>query len=430
MTLASDTDPVYRRVVPLHVRTGTAFRFRPTALRGEEADFVRIFEDGGVQIALIANGYECGFSTCWPSASRLILDLFTEAWRDSSGSIRDRLHTAFERARERFAVEAPALITPDADFPDELPAAVLLAVVVEAAAVHMAWIGGDVALVARGFETVAETSPHTLIERFRREQPEIADLSAVPNVITRSISAKSTDRDPPDYLVTEITAGDTLVLLSHAAFSGPSVAVADAAFAAAAYANPAMLAERLAEIDFVNSEISYAAVAVLRFDDVDLASTVDRLVDAYEPEPGHADWLRAWSRANRALPVFFDMGGVVAMKGDGSVISMSWEAPDAPAREETSGAAHLAAVIGAAQRHEALGTLAPRRPRGAAECAECAVLNPDGGRGCPVCWYLGWSPPPAPSWFLDSPHPDDRANEADRPAARLAWWKRLLRRSS
>ena len=239
-------------------------------LPGQASDIVRVREDGGVHLALLANGYQGSFSTCGPPASRLILDLFVDEWAGSSGPVRDRLRDAFERSRRRFAARAPSLVTPDTDFPDDLPAAVLLAVAIEGTAVHAAWIGGDVAILARGSSAASETTPHTLRERFRRDhRGNDADLDNVPNILVRTIGAGSPDQDPPDFMVMEATAGDAIILLSRANLGGPCVTVEEAAFAAAAHASPAVLAERLAELAFANTDSAYAAVAVLRLDDVD-----------------------------------------------------------------------------------------------------------------------------------------------------------------
>ena len=148
-----------------------------------------------VHLALLANGYESGFSTCWPPGSRLILDLFEDAWRDSTGEVAERLAVSFQRARATFVTEAPALITEEADFPDDAPAAALLAVAMEGSTAHAAWIGGDVAVLARGFESVAETTPHTLREKYRREHPqESANLANVPNVLLRMIGPRAPER--------------------------------------------------------------------------------------------------------------------------------------------------------------------------------------------------------------------------------------------
>ncbi len=112
-----------------------------------------------MRLALLANGYDCGFSTCRPPASRLILDLFLHEWSSSSGPVRGRLVATFEAARRRFLAEAPLLVTPDADFPDDLPDATLLAVAIEGTAVHVSWIGGDQGVVAHGFRAIMSTTP-------------------------------------------------------------------------------------------------------------------------------------------------------------------------------------------------------------------------------------------------------------------------------
>lgn len=259
-------DRVYSVGMALQIRTGTGFRWRPTALHGEAGDLVRVIDDAGGTLALLANGSDCGFSAFWPPASRLVLDLFADAWRSTSGPMRDRLLGAFATARQHFAEQAPALVTPSADSPDELPCAVLLAVVTDGEMAHVAWIGGDVALVARDARLILQTTPHTLLEQLRRERP-LLGLNPVPNVIGRVIDSGRPDVDlPPDYLATEVTAGDTIVLLSRAPFRGPCVPVEDVAAATARTRTPSALAEQLADIGFVNSEAPYSAVAALRLE--------------------------------------------------------------------------------------------------------------------------------------------------------------------
>jgi len=335
-----------------------------------------------------------------------MLDLFIAEWTESSGPSRDRLRDAFERSRRRFEAQAPLLTTSDSGFDDDVPRAVLLAVAIEDTAVHAGWIGGDVAVVARSFRVASATSPHSLRERFKREHPnDTSGLSNVPNVVVRTIAPQGVDQEPPEFAVIEISGGDTVILLSRANLRGPCVPVEEAAFAAAAYASPAALAERIAELAFIATESPYAAIAALRVDDVDVGSAIDRLINDYQPNPKHADWLREWSHQHHALPVVFDMGGVLALKRDGSVVSVTWDDPAGSTREETSAAAHLAAVIAASRKYAVLATLAPRRPQDAEDCSHCARLHgdPNNARGCAICWYLGWRVPVPPSWFFDSP---------------------------
>lgn len=91
---------------------------------------MRVRHEEEIHLALLANGYECGFSTCWPPASRLILDLFEEARQTSAGTVEQRLIAAFRVACAQFTRQSAGLITPDA-VPDDLPSASLLAVAVE-----------------------------------------------------------------------------------------------------------------------------------------------------------------------------------------------------------------------------------------------------------------------------------------------------------
>lgn len=253
----------YAASVALRVQVGTAFRWRPTALHGEANDVVRVVDGVGGTLVLLANGYECGFSTCWPPASRLVLDLFADAWRRASGPTHSRLLDAFSVTRATFAERAPALIAPDADFPDELPAAVLLAAVIDGSTAHLAWIGGDVALVVRDAKPLASTTPHTLLEQIRREHPG-ADLSALPDVVVRDIAPRSADPSPPDHLAIEVAPGDALILLSRTASRGPGIAVQDIAAATAQPRTPSALAEQLADAAFADGNAPYAATAVLR----------------------------------------------------------------------------------------------------------------------------------------------------------------------
>ena len=386
----------------LTVRTGTALRWRPT-LSACITDLIRVHVDAnGVVLALLANGFDSGFSTCWPTGSRLVLDIFVDAWTSSSGSTSSRLASSVGRSREQFVTAVPNLVGAQ-NIDIDPPGATLLAVAVEGARSHAAWIGGDKALLARGFEAVGRTTPHTLLEQFKREHPEQAhNLDAFPNAVVRSFGPHA-NKDLPDVAVFDAQAGDTLLLVSKAALSGPCLAPEEAAFAAAAYASPEALAERLTDVAFRNESTPFAAVVALRFDAVDVSAELDRLIAAYEADPRHGAWLGAWARTERALPVSFDMGGVVGLRRDGSVVSVAWDDPGST-REDTSDAAQLAATIGASRNYPALRTLAPARPPHAKACPHCAKfrVTPGGAEGCPMCWYLGWVPPNPPPWFLRS----------------------------
>jgi len=64
----------------------------------------------GVVLALLANGFDGCFSTCWPIGSRLVLDLFVDAWTTSSGCTQSRLAASFRPSREQFATAVPHLV--------------------------------------------------------------------------------------------------------------------------------------------------------------------------------------------------------------------------------------------------------------------------------------------------------------------------------
>lgn len=255
----------------LRARTGTAIRWRPPALDGEASDVLRVVERDGVLLALLANGYESGFSTCWPVGSRRILDLFVEAWSSSSGTAQARLEMAFSVARRRFVEEHASIEARELDTFDDEPAAVLLAVAIEQSSVHMGWIGGDVAVVSREARVIASTTPHTLHEKAKREHAESTHHSALPNVVVRTIASHGADV-PPEFVEARVEDGDSVLLLSHVAFRGPCVSIAEAV--SVADAEPAIVAEKLASIGFDQRDAAYTAVVAIRIESREAADRV------------------------------------------------------------------------------------------------------------------------------------------------------------
>jgi serine/threonine protein phosphatase PrpC len=253
--------------VPASLRAGVAHRAR--LHKCEPADFVRVRQDGAVTLAVLGNAYDSGFATCWPAGSRLLLDLFFAEWDagDARSPLAARLLTTFAATRQRFVAEAAALITPDADFPEDAPTAAMLAVVSRGHTAHVAWIGGDVAVLARRGEAAEVTAPHTLREQVRRERPELVqDLSAVPDILSRTIGAGAPDQGPPSRATFQMHPGDWLLLLSRAAFTGPCVSpqVAAAATITEAATDATALAEHLLARDFTEASAPpYVAIAAL-----------------------------------------------------------------------------------------------------------------------------------------------------------------------
>lgn len=244
----------------LGVKAAIGLRWR-THDSGSSGDVARVIARGESHLSLLANGFECGFSACWPPASRRMLDIFCDEWLALHDASQNRLEIAFERSRQRFVHDARSLLGDDPEFPDDSPAAVLLAVELDGDHARAAWIGGDIAVLTRAGSVVATTTPHTLREEYlrRNEAPEL--VAQLPNVLSRSIQFG--DSTPPSTLSFRICAGDTLVLLSRAVFHGPCVAPERVALEAGARADPDELAERLAELGSGATDTPYSAVIVL-----------------------------------------------------------------------------------------------------------------------------------------------------------------------
>ncbi len=69
---------------------GVASESRPVvslASRAGMSDLARWIDGPVGSVAILANGYDCGFSTCWPKGSRLFLDQFEAAWLAPDGNI-------------------------------------------------------------------------------------------------------------------------------------------------------------------------------------------------------------------------------------------------------------------------------------------------------------------------------------------------------
>lgn len=413
----------------LYLRTGTAFRWRPVAQTAESSDVIRVIEEGDLKVIVLANAYDCGFAVCWPPGSRLVLDCFEQSWASATGTPQERLIGAFDQAGIKFVEHAPALIPGDADFPDAPPGATLLVAVCQGSRVHLAWIGGDYAVQTRGFEVQARTTPHTLWQKWKQENPDSdVEPEKIPNVLIRTIGSGAPDQGPPEIASFDLEPGDALVLLSKADIKGQGLTRNDASFAAAIHASPQQAASQLVNTAFETSDAPYAAAAVVRAESFELGPTLESLLRVYEPDPRHGEWLREWSTTQNALPVMFDMGGLLAMRPDGTIIGVDWDDPNHDPDEQTTPVMELAATIGAARLYPELAELMPRRTAAARDCPECHRFQQDGEPpGCPICWHIGWQPPTPPEWVFGQQH--RLAPESNKSPKAASWWKRLLRSS-
>jgi hypothetical protein len=255
---------------------------------------------------------------------------------------------------------------------------------------------------ARGLRALATSTPHTLRAQYQRGPVVVgADISILPDVVVRTLTDPPSP-DPPGFAAFQLQPGATVVLLNRAALDGV-LSAKDVAFAAGLYTSPGHLADRLAQLVISEDEAPHAAIAVLRYDAIDVPATIERLIDAYEPEPRYGAALKTWAHQVRALPITFatSPGPIYGLRRDCSVVAIgALEAHASATWRERSPIAHAAALIGASRLVPELRALAPARPLDALPCPACAPEpRAELPRGCAQCWYLGWQLPDAPAWF-------------------------------
>jgi hypothetical protein len=88
------------------------------------------------------------------------------------------------------------------------------------------------------------------------------------------------------------------------------------------------------------------------------------------------------------LPVWSDMGGVLILKPDGSVLEYDKEEGTVRPASERS---HTLALVEAALKHPELRALGPERPPEAHTCPQCSGSGVVMGNVvCGVCMRTGW----------------------------------------
>jgi hypothetical protein len=91
-----------------------------------------------------------------------------------------------------------------------------------------------------------------------------------------------------------------------------------------------------------------------------------------------------------ALPLYWDVGGCVAIRPDGTVVSVYWAQPEASFREADANWRTVALVAGREQYPE-LEQLVPARPPSAIDCDNCSHRGRlEDDAFCGVCHGLGW----------------------------------------
>lgn len=109
--------------------------------------------------------------------------------------------------------------------------------------------------------------------------------------------------------------------------------------------------------------------------------------------------LVGWASTHRALPVLFDMGGCLALRGDHSAVSFPWDDSEAVRQESDPRIVNLA-LLCAAERHAQLAWVRPLRGPSDVDCPHCGGT----GQAFPghpelesvrcYCGGLGWLPGP------------------------------------
>lgn len=116
---------------------------------------------------------------------------------------------------------------------------------------------------------------------------------------------------------------------------------------------------------------------------------IQALLMQFLATPGQQHELRDVA-AFGALPLYWDVGGCMALRPDGRVVSVVWSAPEQSFRDAPAGFA-LAALVSGTARHPELAALLPGREPHHRDCPNCASEGLlEGNAFCGVCFGLGF----------------------------------------
>ncbi len=132
----------------------------------------------------------------------------------------------------------------------------------------------------------------------------------------------------------------------------------------------------------------------------ELAARIQRRIDELEPaSPG--DWpVRVCKEELNSLPLHSNSIYIWAIRPDGTVLCMDYEAFAHPTEPETNALALYAVMVHGARRYPELQEVVPAPPAGARPCGTCGGTGRDGEEAgahgsCLGCSGLGWN---APRW--------------------------------
>jgi hypothetical protein len=125
------------------------------------------------------------------------------------------------------------------------------------------------------------------------------------------------------------------------------------------------------------------------------AAAIDLALTRYlaSDDPQFSD-VRTWARYHHALPLIVDMGGCIALRPTGELISFDWDNEKEATLDVGPYNTHIARGVGS-RKYPEIDGLAPVRPAQAKTCPLCGGSgSPEPGASNVVCRCggLGWVP--------------------------------------
>ena len=247
------------------VQSSVSVRWRVERFACDASDLVRVRADEDVTLALLANAGECGFSVFWPTASRLLLDGFEQAWEKATGTVSDRLRAAFEAACADFRREASGLehLHPeDTIVPGEFAYGTLFALAMTDHRAEAAWVGPARAVLVRDGLAVGHTLPHTSEGEAlaRGERPPWLDGQFLRRLCRAIRTDTHSDASTTRF---ELKPGDTLLLIEGGHKNKASITPDAFARLVSAASDLEAAASRVATVEYDYGTPALTAVAAL-----------------------------------------------------------------------------------------------------------------------------------------------------------------------
>ena len=123
------------------------------------------------------------------------------------------------------------------------------------------------------------------------------------------------------------------------------------------------------------------------------AAELRRIINRLSEEVAAGDSLRETREAaarTGGVPVYADMGGILVLAPDGSVLQ--YEPTSGKIEAVVESKWRILALVRAARKHPELSALRPMRPNTARTCRQCGGTGIVLGQAdCGVCYGTGWT---------------------------------------